>query len=172
MKSLLYLLTVMLTLPVCAEVYQITDEHGRKTFTNIAPADGAQQKIEKVQLRETNTTPSHQAYEQGDAESEQLEQLENRTIRNRLAQDEQQARENLERAESELEDAKQIRSGDYFNVPGKGLRYRDEYRQRVEQAEQAVRQAKESYDQIRQRGPSQAPVESFEEFFPVEQGPQ
>src|SRR5690554_1447838 len=69
------------------EIYQITDEHGRKTYTNIAPQQ-PKGEVEKVKLRNTNIreTQSLQSFDTVPAEAEQSAE-----IQQRLKQDAQQA---------------------------------------------------------------------------------
>lgn len=144
-----------------AEIYQITDSKGNKTYTNIAPkADDSSRKVEKVNVRETNTTPSDGINNEEflERQIDQRKAYENSSIdfENELAQ----ANKALRDAETELAKAKEVTSGDYFNIPGKGMRYKDSYTERVQQAEENVAEAKKRLRALRSNRPSKNSAET------------
>lgn len=138
------------------EIYQITDEHGRKTYTNIAPQQ-PKGEVEKVKLRNTNIreTQSLQSFDTMPAEAEQSAE-----IQQRLKQDAQQALNAVQQAEAALEQARELRPGDYFNIPGKGLRYTEQYHSRIKRAEQQLESAQQNHNVIKQRKPAEAPYDA------------
>lgn len=162
------------TLPAQAsDIYQITDEKGRKTFTNIAPPENSDA-MQRVELRSSNIShdgaSNHQPDNDRYFEEQQAAELESREISQRLNQDEQQAYETLQQARENLEKAREIQTGDYFNIPGKGLRYNAAYHERIQHAEQQVQTAQENYDRIRQRAPaSNNTLPAIDELFPEPQ---
>lgn len=139
-----------LNLPAAAEIYQVTDEKGNKVFTNIEPKQSEGKTIQKVDVKETNTTLGDAINNDDYFEQQQLERQQREERRAQHEQQQRQARRAVREAEQELEQAKELQSGDYFNIPGKGMRYKDSYHQRVKQAEEKLQQAKKQLQSVQQ----------------------
>lgn len=174
MKTALITIALLLSasLPLQAEIYQVTGKDGRKTFTNVAPLSEEDSNVEKVDLKETNISheTDHPADNDAYFESMEQENLEHDEISQRLNADQQKAYDALQQAKEQLEQAKEIRSGDYYNIPGKGLRYNEAYHQRIQHAEQRLQAAQENYDRIMQRAPaSDTSLPDIDELFPEPQ---
>lgn len=157
MKRLgLTLLLCISTYAYSAEIYQIVDEKGRKTFTNIVPP--TEHNLEKVELGEPNLSHDSNYHDDNDRYYEELaaEEQQHREIGQRLNQAEAAARARLEESEAALLEARELRAGDYFNIPGKGLRYTEAYHQRIREAEMRRDSAREDYERVRNRRPAPA----------------
>lgn len=155
--AIFFSLLLTATLPMHAEeIYQITDEHGRKTYTNVAPQQ-PKGNVEKVKLRNTNIRESQSLKA---LEDNPLDAQQGTEIHQRLKQDAQQAQSAVEQAEHALEQARELRAGDYFNIPGKGLRYTEQYHERIKHAEQQLENAQQNYKDIQQRKPAKTHYEA------------
>lgn len=153
--SIVLVLSMLLSGYLYAEIYQVTDSKGNKTYTNIAPkADGQNQRVEKITIREVNTTPSDGVDndEYFKRQIDTRDEYDKNTVE--FESELEVASKALKDAEKELEQAKEIKSGDYFNIPGKGMRYKDGYTERVQQAEEKVERAKEQLQAIQKNKPS------------------
>lgn len=159
--SLLLILGMSFTASA-AEIYQITDEKGRKVFTNIIPPDGNQ--AEKVTISDTNLSHDASHHDDNDRYYEELaqEEAQHLEISQHLKHDQQQAHDAVKAAEANLAAAKEIRAGDYFNIPGKGLRYTEAYHQRIRDAQMHLDSANDHLRQVQGRRPAQAPRESID----------
>lgn len=146
--AIFFSLLLIATLPLHAEeIYQITDEHGRKTYTNVAPQQ-PKGTVQKVKLSNTNIRETHA---DKPAENDNLEMQQNEDLERRLQQNQRQAKNAVTQAETALEEARELRAGDYFNIPGKGLRYTEQYHERIKEAEQQLINAQDNYKASRQR---------------------
>lgn len=153
------LLLLLAAKPLYAEIYQITDSKGNKVYTNIAPKSGEKnQQIEAIKIRETNITPSDGINDEDFLELQTEVRKEYEANTTRFESERQAASLAVKQAETELEQAKELKSGDYFNIPGKGMRYKDHYHERVQQAEENLVHAKEQLQALLKNKPSKAPV--------------
>lgn len=134
-----------------ADIYQITDEKGNKVFTNIEPKDARGKSVKKLEVKETNTS-AHDGVDNDTYFEQQRQQRQESEKRQSKQETEQRlARQAVQEAELELEQAKQLQSGDYFNIPGKGMRYKDSYYKRIELAEKKLKNAQQHLRSV-QRG--------------------
>lgn len=132
-----------------AEIYQVIDENGNKVFTNIEPKSSAGKTVQKVELKQTNTTASSNPIdEDGYLQQKQQERQEQESQLAKFEQQQNEARRAVREAEQDLEQARELQSGDYFNIPGKGMRYKESYYERVKLAEDKLQQAKEQLQSL------------------------
>lgn len=142
---------LLLACAIChADIYRVTDEHGNTTYTNVAPQQNGKQ-AEAVKLKPTNVTEEGK-HLPGDNETyfEELkvQQDSRENEQKQQKRDRQAAWETLQQAHQNLEQARAVKAGDYFNLKDGGLRYKPEYLERVEAAEKRLQEAQKHYDSL------------------------
>ncbi len=149
MKLQLILVAILVATPmVQAEIYKYSDEHGNVVLTDTPPAQNADAESVDIQSLDGNTvnlsTSQHRKndkyYDQRD-QRQAKEEAQNAREAN-LAQQQQARKGAVRKAELDLEEAKEIKSGDMMPLPSGGIRYTDQYKQRVKNAEDALMRAK------------------------------
>lgn len=143
-----------------AEIYQITDEKGNKVFTNIEPKNSKGKTVQKVELKQTNTTLSDGIAEDDYLQQRQKDRQEYDEQLTKFEQQRSEARRSVSDAERNLEQARELQPGDYFNIPGKGMRYKDSYHERVKLAEEQLQQARLHLNSLQQEKPEPARTSS------------
>jgi hypothetical protein len=150
MKHMLFSFCLLLSIHAYAEIYEILDENGRKTYTDKPPLNQPDAKPVIASPKASNSWKTNTTQEENDQYYDQLKQ----EIENNEAQkaaeaqannyNKQQAADNLKKAEQDLNDARTVKSGDYYhNKSNNGLIYTQEYRSRIKEAEEALEKAKQ-----------------------------
>lgn len=147
-KLCLGALLLATSLHAFGEIYKVTDEDGNTRYTNIEPKTKGKEAT-KVDLKNTNISEEGKHLPGSDDTifEELREEREAKEAAQREKQDEKQAAyEALQQAKRNLEEAKEVKAGDFFNTRNGGLRYKDSYHRRVEDAERALEAAQERYE--------------------------
>jgi hypothetical protein len=148
MKKSLMLLGVILSVCVYADIYEIIDKNGHKTYTDKPPSDQTDLKPIKVAPETSNSWQNGNAQEQNDQFFDELkkQQDEEKAAADELSRQEEERQQKAEdavaEAEAELERARELKAGDYFPNKQKGMHYTPEYINRVKNAEKALEKAK------------------------------
>lgn len=142
MKYLPVALLLIAPLLSAGTIYKYTDANGNIAYSNSKPHNIESEAVAVEQSNQIETDNKSQEY---------LEQSYRRDVRQseieKKSNQDKQAKRNtalntLKDAEKALEDAKTIRDGDMHPLPKGGVRYTDQYRNRIEAAEKAVDDAK------------------------------
>ena len=146
-KYLPALLLVAAALPVAAEALRSVDPEGTVTFSD-APVPGntgaTRMPIDAPAPAPDSLTESQREAQEVIDKARRLQPVESSS-----GQSKAQARRNLDKAQADLEAAKQVRTGDRQGMAGGGSRLTPEYAQRIEAAEQQVREAEQQLEQAR-----------------------
>ncbi|CAA0078337.1 Uncharacterised protein [BD1-7 clade bacterium] len=135
------------SLPVTAGVYVYTDEQGNQVYTDSPPDN---KPAEMVDVPHTNTleTPPDQKQKNEDFFKDLKQQQDTATNeREAYRQGRAAAKGALDKAQKNLKQAKVIVAGDMYPNGHGGVRYTEQYTNRVEAAERAVKDAKAAYDE-------------------------
>lgn len=148
-KHWLTALLLVMSLHTYGEIYKVTDEDGKTTYTNIEPkAKGEGKESQKVDLKETNISEEGK-HLPGSDDTIFNELRQEREAKEAKQQEKQQEKEAafkaLQEARENLEKAKEVKSGDFFNNPDGGLHYKDSYYKRIEEAKKQLDAAEERY---------------------------
>ena len=158
MKTLLLvIITSLLTANAAAEIYEVVDEHGNKTYTNTPPQGPQKSQPIKIDPVETNVWSG--GMKQLEADDDFYNELIKQQGLDDAAKMEKkrlwlEAKNNLKTAKEELEAAKVIRPGDYFPNSGGGIRYTQVYKDRVKAAEQRVEKATARFKEVDKKTPA------------------
>lgn len=145
-----YLLTLLLTvasLQANAEALRSVDQEGTVTFSD-TPLPGT---TEVTQVPINAPTPSVDNMTESQREAQEVieKARQIQPAEQQPAQDKAQAQQDLDAAQSQLEDAKQVREGDRKGTASGGSRLTPEYTERVEAAEKKVQGAEQQLNQSR-----------------------
>lgn len=146
MKAFTLLLSLIACTVMASEVYKYKDSSGNVIYSDSKPETG---EVDTITI-----TPASNTY-QSDNENQQaqdalLEQQQQKSAEqqanktNHKSQKEQ-LRQAVKKAEKALKNAKVVREGDMFPIPSGGVRYSDQYKNRVSAAEAALKSAKNAY---------------------------
>ena len=132
-----------------AAVYVYTDQDGNKAFTDTPPDDVA---TEQVEIQESNTleTPPDQLQKNAryfDDLKQQQEDAASSAADTRKQRS--QAKKAVAEAQEALEKAKVIVAGDLFPTAAGGVRYTQQYTNRVNAAESALSNAQAAYSGLK-----------------------
>jgi hypothetical protein len=139
LKSRILLLVISTAcFQVSAEtVYGSVDKEGRVTYSDTIPADAVEAKPVKIDTEQ----PSRRSAEESQQRARQMIEAANASQRRRDAERLKQeqaiksAKQELDKAETQLDDARIFREGDRRGTAGGGNRITPEYQQRVKEAE-------------------------------------
>lgn len=150
MKTPIAIFALLLSAAANADIYEIIDENGRKTYTDKPPHDQPDARPISSSAKSANQWVSDGMQEQNDQYFIELKnkQAEQESIAAELAAQQEEAerlqQQSIKNAEDALDAAKEIKAGDYYSNPNqKGLRYTQEYRDRVQAAEAELEQARQ-----------------------------
>lgn len=151
-------LSVSLSLNTQAQtVYKITDPDGKVRYSDTRPAESSGRKIEERATPDANqnilnTDPALREW----IEQRQQERQESaRSNRDAWEQEYQAAKAQLEAAEKALEEGQVLQEGDMVGNRHGGARPSEEFNERVEQLQEAARQARANLDAVNARRPAQ-----------------
>jgi len=143
-------LLVFFALPVHAEIYEIIDANGRKTYTDKPPVDQKDAKPISVKPNTSNSWKTDNIQQDNDRFFSDLksEQDHEAAMAKQHAQEQATAQQeqsnNIEAAEHALEEAKKVRAGDFYNNKEGGMHYNETYLNRVRDAQRRVEEAKKN----------------------------
>ncbi len=153
----------LLLLSVCAvaDVYKYQDKDGSTVYTDVRP-EASSSSIESINVNDsyTNTIPasavsgadaatnsatSEEGAKPGVAEitKPSAAQLAKSSKKSKAA-----AKKAVVAASKNLEQSKVVREGDMFRNPGAGIRYTQQYHQRVEAAQKRLNDAQKRYNKL------------------------
>ena len=149
-KSILILLTLISPVALAA-IYETTDAEGHKSYSDKPPLNQSDAKTKEVAPMTENTwetnpsqTSDDQFYRGLKARQEQEQKAQKEMADQQEAEQQRQAKAEAD-AKKALEDAKEVKAGDFYKNPnGEGLRYTQEYRDRVKNAEENLKKAQQS----------------------------
>ncbi len=134
---------------VSADIYEIIDANGHKTYTDKPPLN----KPDAMPLSlkpETGNSWSNDSIQEGNEEyyeelnaEEELTNNAEATKTEETNAQQEKAVISVEEAEIALEEAKEIKAGDYLPNLNQGIHNTQEYQDRVNKAEEALNKAKE-----------------------------
>lgn len=143
--GILFVISLLLPSYVVADIYEIIDKEGKKTYTNTAPHHSSEVQPKKIVPKETNVwREDEQDIADKDVFFEELseQQREADALKQKNDRLQQAAADRVKAAEANLEQAKLIQAGDYYPNKNGGLRLKPTYKERVEAAEKAVAEAR------------------------------
>lgn len=150
MKLLILMMCLSLSSFASAEIYEIIDKDGHKTYTDVPPPDNPEAKPVTVAPHTENSWQSDSLQQENDiyyADQEKQERV-TEEIQKRLEAENNAATAKLDDAvmasEKALEDAQVVRPGDFLPNKKKGMHYSQEYLDRVKEAEEALKKAREA----------------------------
>lgn len=149
MKLLTFFFTLLfLTLQCHAEIYEIIDKNGRKTFTDKPPANQPGAQPIKAKNNTNNTWQNNNVQQQNQKFFNELKAKQDTTEAATKADEDYQAalqeqkQINIKAAEKGLQQAQEVKAGDFLNNKKGGMHYTPQYHNRVNQAKGALEQAK------------------------------
>lgn len=151
------LLCMALLAPVAvAGVYKYVDEQGNTVYTDTKPKTAAPEDVEKLNVRdnysnsyEGATSPVQSPKDASDVYKDiQYKQEKEATLAQQRKTAKHEAKKAIDAAAAALEDAKQVKSGDMFPNPGGGIRYTQQYLERIEAAQMNLDKAQKHYNEF------------------------
>jgi len=135
------------SLQASAEALRSVDPEGTVTFSD-EPIPG---NIDATRVPINAPTPSADSMTESQREAQEVIDKANQIqpTGQQPGQDKAQARKDLDAAQSQLEEAKQVREGDRQGTAGGGSRLTPEYTERVEAAEKKAQEAQQQLEQAR-----------------------
>ena len=153
-QFVMMLVALTLTPGVMAGVYKYVDANGNTIYTDQQPKGEASQ-VEKLNVKEayTNTMPGtvskiESSSSQPVFEQIQQQQKQDQDFATAKRKAKKAAKQAVDDAKSKLEEAKVIQAGDMLKNVGGGIRYTQQYLQRVEAAQMALDAAQKEYSQF------------------------
>lgn len=145
----------LLTPVVMAGVYKYVDENGNTIYTDKKP-DVAEDKVEKLNVKNsyTNTmAPPPSLTDSEDGGGNALRQIQTQqkaamTLEETKRQAKRDAKHAVTDAQKALDDAKVIQAGDMFPTSIGGMRYTEQYLQRIEAAQSSLDAAHKHYNKF------------------------
>lgn len=149
--TLLLLLGLVLNSHAMAEIYEVVDEHGNKTYTNTLPPDPSTINATRLEQNKTNIWQGEENQEQ--LNEEYFQELTKQEEEKAAAEAEQKkirraAKQRLDEARQAYEEAKVLKQGDYYRNKNGGIREKPEFKQRVEAAKKELDEAQQYYDSV------------------------
>lgn len=157
---LLLLATLTASLNTQAQaIYKITDPDGKVRYSDTRPAERSGQKIEERAAPDSNQNILNADPALRDwASQRQQERLDAaRSSHATWEQEYQAAKAQLDAAEKALEEGQVLQEGDMIGNRHGGARPSEEFNERVEQLQEAARQARENLDAVNARRPATPP---------------
>lgn len=149
MKVIISAMLCLVLAPVCfASVYKYIDADGNTVYSDKKP-DDVTEKVEELNVRDSYTN-SMESIKPESGNSPVFDEIRaNQETRETLEQSRRKAKQEVQKQVSEaeiaLEEAKQVRSGDMFPIPSGGVRYSQQYMERIEAAQKKLDDAKDQY---------------------------
>lgn len=128
-------------------VYESVDDRGNVTFSDSVPADAVVAEPITITPAPAPNADLEPSLASDKAELRSMGQSQEQR-QNAIEQQRATAQQRVEAAEANLAEAREIREGDRKGMVGGGSRLTPEYLQRVQDAEQELKQAQEALQQV------------------------
>lgn len=134
-----------------AGVYKYVDADGNTVYTDTKPKE-EQANIEKLNVKDAYTNSmAAPAASSGSGGKDvfkdiQEQQAQETTYAESKRQAKKEAEKSVDDAQKQLDDAKTVKTGDMFPNPGGGIRYTQQYLQRIEAAQRKLDDAQKQYN--------------------------
>ncbi len=132
------------------EVFRSVDEEGNVTYTDTPPENGA--KTQRVEIEEGPSQESiRHTLERNEAIRKAMEEARDKRLEKEASHRErlEKAQQAVDKAEEELKQTSEMNDDDRQTLVGGQSRIRPEYFERVKQAEEALKAAKEHLKDVR-----------------------
>lgn len=152
MKPFLLISGLLFSIITHAEIYELIDKDGRKTYTDKPPINETDAKPVTTSAKTSNTWQKDAEQEASDSyfdEEEQRREAEiniQNDLEGRIEKAKERLAKDVEQAEKDLESAREITAGDYYPNKKEGMIYTQQYRERVKAAEDNLERYKEALD--------------------------
>ncbi len=154
-KASVLIFALMLAPVTMAGVYKYVDEHGNTVYTDKKP-DNAPDNIEKLNVKDSYTNTMQAPVKQSskaassEGESDVFKQIQNQQkAQASLAESKRQAKKDakhsINAAQKALDESKVIRNGDMFPNKNGGMRYTQQYLERIEAAQTKLNAAQKHH---------------------------
>jgi phosphatidate phosphatase PAH1 len=148
MKKFTLLILLCLNYTAFADVYEVIDKNGRKTYTDKPPLNQPDSKPVRVAPNTGNTWSTDSTTSSNTAYFDELKRKQNEQATLKQTETDKKSAEDtadkttIESAEKALQNAREVKAGDFYRNREGGIHYTQDYLNRVRAAEEQLQRAK------------------------------